>query len=251
MNKKYKCPFCKKVYFDKGGLMTHMGNVHNEEMHNLPPEQIYFNYTNRYALTKEHGISVMSGKPTRFNVLTCRYERFADEKDREAYIKMTRSRMKKVHGVESLMNFPNHQGKMLGNRSISGDYKWADGSITKYTGSYERKFLEYLEMIGWDNPKDIMGPAPQVYYYTDSEGVKRFHMPDFYITSLNLIVNVKSSENKHYRLRDIENEKAQDIEIAKSSYNYLKLYDNKFKDFNKIIEEIDKAKDSKTKVIQY
>lgn len=235
----FKCPFCKKSYVKKDPLMEHMLEKHNEDLHGLPPQQIYFNYKNKYALTKDHGISVISGKPTKFNLVTCRYERFADEADRQAYRDMFKKRMKKVYGVETLLNNPEQQKKMLENRHISGKYTWGDGTVTTYTGTYEKKFLMFLETeLNWENPKDIMAPAPMIFPYQDIEGNNHFHIPDFYITSLNLIVNIKSSDNKHYRLRDIQNEKAQDDVIKKSTFNYLKIYENEFSEFVKIIEAI-------------
>lgn len=238
----FKCPFCKKNYIDKSALMMHMNGNHMEELHGLPPEQIYFNFTNKYALTKDHGISVMSGKPTKFNLVTCRYERFADEADRQAYREMFKKRMKQVYGKETLLTDPEHQKKMLENRKISGKYSWSNGGETTYTGTYERKFLEYLDgVLGWENPNDVMAPAPMIFPYNNPEdGVKHFHIPDFYITSLNLIVNVKSSTNKHYRLRDIEVEKAEDEAIKKSTFNYIKIYDNEFQKFTKVIDTIKK-----------
>lgn len=235
----FKCPFCKKSYIQKDALMEHMTNLHNDDLCGLPPQQVYFNYKNKYALTKDHGISVISGKPTKFNLVTCRYERFADEADRNAYREMFKKRMKKVYGVETLLTDPEHQKKMLGNRHISGSYKWSDGSITTYTGTYEKKFLMFLETeLNWENPKDIMAPAPMIFPYQDAEGNNHFHIPDFYITSLNLIVNIKSSDNKHYRLRDIQMEKAQDEMIKKSNFNYLKVYENEFDEISKIIDAI-------------
>ena len=66
------------------------------------------------------------------------------------------------------------------------------------------------------NSSDVVSPAPQIFDYV-YEGKKHFHIPDVYITSLNLIVQVKSAENKHYRARDIEKEKA----IIKDSISNL------------------------------
>lgn len=94
-----------------------------------------------------------------------------------------------------------------------------------------------------------MGPAPMTFPYTDSEGNQRFHIPDFYITSLNLIVNIKASDNNHYRLRDIDDERAQDAAVKKSSFNYLKLYDNKFRKFQEILDMIKNQKPDSNKQI--
>lgn len=235
----FKCPFCKKSYLNKDALMEHMLDIHGDQLNGLPPQQVYFNYKNKYALTKDHGISVMSGKPTKFNLVTCRYERFADEKDRQAYREMFKQRMKKTYGVENLLNDPEQQKKMLENRHISGVYKWADGTTTTYTGTYEKRFLMFLENeLCWENPNDVMAPAPMIFPYKDEEGNQHFHIPDFYITSLNLIVNIKSSDNKHYRLRDIKMEHAQDAAIAQSKFNYIKIYENEFSKFQKIIDAI-------------
>jgi hypothetical protein len=235
----HKCPFCKKNYIIEDALHNHMEKEHNEELHGLHPMQIVFNWRNKHALTKENGKCVMTGKPTKFNIVTGRYERFADEKASEQYREMFKKRMIQKYGKIHLLDDAEQQKKMLANRSISGEYKWENGSVTPFIASYERKFLEYLEVhLDWENPDDIMAPAPMTFPYTDAEGNQKFHIPDFYITSLNLIVNVKASDNKHYRLRDIDNERAQDEAIKKSNFNYLKLYDNKFNKFSEILNMI-------------
>jgi len=52
-------------------------------------------------------------------------------------------------------------------------------------------------------------------------------------------VNVKSADNKFYRLRDLDTERAQDNAIkSQSTYNYIKIYDNQFEKFIDGIEEI-------------
>ena len=235
----FKCPFCKKKYVVKDALMDHLREEHDDELHNLPPEQIYFNYTNKYALTKENGISVISGKPTKFNLITCRYERFANEKERQQYRELFKERMKKVYGTDNLLTDPERQKQMLAKRHISGTYTWEDGTTSTFTGKLEEKFLSFLEHnLGWENPTDVFSPAPQIFRYLDPDGKEHFHIPDFYISSLNLIVNIKSADNKHYRLRDIQMEKAQDEEIKKSKFNYIKIYDNEISKFPGLIEQI-------------
>ena len=52
-------------------------------------------------------------------------------------------------------------------------------------------------------------------------------------------MNVKSADNKFYRLRDLDTERAQDNAIkSQSTYNYIKIYDNQFEKFIDGIEEI-------------
>lgn len=67
----------------------------------------------------------------------------------------------------------------------------------------------------------------------------KFHIPDFYIPSINLLIQIKSSENKGYRVRDIEKENAIDAAIkADGRFNYLKIYDKQNQYFMDVVEEI-------------
>ena len=242
MGRLFHCPFCERKYINKDGVLDHMDKMHNDELCGLTPKQIYFNYTNHYALTKGFGKSVISGKPTPWNEKAGRYMRFLPE-EKEKYRALFLANMKRA-GKENIMKDMEHQKEMLANRGISGKYVWSDGTVFTYTGSYEKKFLEFLDnFMEWPS-KDIMAPAPQIIPYKKSDGSEHAHIPDFYIVSLNLLVNVKSSDNKHYRLRDIETERAQDDAIKRTTYNYLKLYDNNFGKFNEILEKIRNSTDT-------
>jgi len=148
-------------------------------------------------------------------------------------------------GKEDIMKDMQHQKEMLAARHISGEYKYSDGTVFKYTGSYEKKFLEYLDTIlNWPS-SDIMAPAPQIILYRDFDGKERSHIPDFYLTSLNLIVNIKSSTNKFYRLRDLDTERAQDLAVKNTGLNYIKIYDNQFDKFMNGVDEIKEAVEKK------
>jgi hypothetical protein len=232
----YTCPFCKRRYLNKDALYIHMDKNHHDDLNGLSAKQVYFNYSNKYALTKGFGRSVISGKPTKFNEITGRYERFLPE-EKDAYREYFIANMKKA-GKEDIMKDMDHQKEMLAARGISGSYKWSDGTVFTYTGSYEKKFLEYLDtFLNWPS-SDLMAPAPQLFSYIDSDGVEHEHIPDFYISSLNLIINIKGGSNQGYRLRDIDIEKREDAAIEKSSFNYIKLYDTNFADFPKYIDQL-------------
>lgn len=250
MAKLYKCPFCDRKYIKEEAVYTHMDSLHHEDLCGLTPKHLYFNYKNRYELTRGNGKSIVSGKPTQFNEVTGRYERILPE-EKEQYRQMFLNNLKKV-GKENIMKDMNHQKEMLAHRSISGKYRWSDGSTEfTYTGTYEKKFLIYLDtVLGWPS-SDIMAPAPQLFPYIGIDGKEHAHIPDFYITSLNLIVNIKSASNKHYRLRDIEIERLQDESIKKTVYNYIKVYDNQFSKFFDGVQKIKASleNNSKTKVI--
>lgn len=240
--KKHKCPICERTYISKSkedegkyALYDHMELNHKKDLFGLPAAQIYFNYRNKYDLSKGSGKSVISGKPTPFNTVSERYARFLPE-EKEKYRELFKKRMKKVYGVETLLTDPEHQKKMLSGRSISGSYKYSDGTEFQYTGSYEEEFLKYLDSIDWPS-SDIMAPA-MTFEWVDGDGNDRHYIPDFFLSSCSLIVEVKSSDNKHYRLRDLEDEMAKDKSIKNSKFNYLKVYDKKHSNFMDVIDYI-------------
>lgn len=234
---KFKCPFCNRIYVAKIGLYNHMENEHYDELCGLPAAQVAFNYRNKYKLTKGNGKSVVYGLPTKWNPVTERYERFANDDEKKAFREMCLQRMIKVYGKESLMNDPEHQKKMLANRSISGNFEWPNGEVSSYTGSFERAFLEHLsDCYEWANAKDVISPAPMIIDYKYNNTAK-IHIPDFYISSLNLIINIKSKNNKGYRLAQIDREIAEDMAIKNTTYNYIKIYDNDFREFDKLMRK--------------
>ena len=51
--------------------------------------------------------------------------------------------MIRVKGTYNILNDPEQQQKMLANRKISGKYRYSDGTMFTYTGSYEKKLLEF------------------------------------------------------------------------------------------------------------
>jgi len=237
MNKKYYCPNCSRIYTDINSLCDHVGSTHPEVVpKTVSIKQYIFNVRNKLPPNNKFGKSILSGKPTTFNEELGKYNRLANEKEKEEYRKMFVTRMKKVHGKEHLLNDVEQQIKMLHSRKISGKFKMFDDKEIPYTGSYERDFLESLNRIEWPS-EDIMMPAPQIFNYKDEEGKDHFYIPDAFLVSLNLIVEIKSADNKHYRLRDINVERIKDKILKESSFNYVKIYDMDYSAFlEKIIE---------------
>jgi hypothetical protein len=193
---------------------------------------------------RKYGVSIISGKPTPFNMVTGRYDRFLQE-EKPLYREIFLRNMKKA-GKEDIMKDMNHQKEMLAARKISGTYTYSDGTKFTYTGSYEKKFLVYLDSFLAYPSRSIMMPAPQIFTFIDPDtGEEKAHIPDCYLQDLNCIINIKSAENQHYRLRDIEREKAQDDAIKKSSFNYIKIYDNQFSKFLEAVQSFDKHPDER------
>jgi len=235
----FDCPYCDKRYFTrnkdnkrdaKESLYSHIEEEHSHLLGDMSPAQAYFN--SKY--NKNHGKCIVCRKPTDWNEDTEKYERLCSEKCKQEYREQFKKRMKKKYGKTHLLNDPEQQKKMLANRKISGEYKWSNGHKTKYTGSYEREFLEFLDhFMNMRNPKDVMMPAPQVFDYKYDRETK-FYIPDVYIQSLNLIIEIKGSakDNTHsWRKEELKKEKIKDRILKKSKFNYIKIVDKNYKVF--------------------
>lgn len=226
MSKLFKFPLDQKKFKTKGELYnhieTHYPNLINDDM---PPSRLYFNL--KYGKTE--GKSVISGKPTKWNNITERYERFVDDSEREQYRKMFKERMMQKYGKVHILDDPEQQKKMLSNRKISIDYKWNDGSISIVNSQYEYDFLNFIESSYQFN-KDCFTEPPTIYYKLPN-GNTSFYLPDFYIPSLNLIIEVKGTNN-HYQTRDGYKEDIKAAATRKEGFEFLQLTDRMYISFN-------------------
>ncbi len=228
--KKFKCPFC-EFKFDREKLSRHIDKYHQD----MIPEgytagRLAFNAINK----KETGRCIICHKPSPWNEDKQRYERLCGSKKcHDQYLQMCEKRMKaKYNGKtkEDFLNDPKFQDKMLKGRSISGDYKFEDGGVLPYVGSYERNFLEFMDKFLHVKSEDIQAPGPTIEYFY--QGKKHFWITDFYYIPYNIVLDIKDGgKNPNnramdtYREKQIEKEKA----IQKTNkFNYLRLTDNQF-----------------------
>lgn len=234
--KKIHCQFCDTYFLDPDAYAKHLEEVHKDF---LPTGFTGWRYYYFQKTGKLKGKCVMCGKETRWNETTHKYNRFCDSPQcKEKYREIFKERMVGKYGKVSLLNDPEMQKKMLANRKISGVYSWSDNPMIKipYTGSYEKAFLEFLDMDLHFDPKDIISPSPHTYYY-DYNGEKHFYFPDFFIPSLNLEVEIKdggSNPNTHHKIQDVDKvkERLKDavMKSNKNTFNYIKIEDkNHFK----------------------
>lgn len=197
--KKYKCPYCDKR-FVRAKLHIHIQNEHED----LIPEgytalRVAFNTINN----KTEGHCIMCGAVTDWNEDKGRYERLCNNpKCHEAYKKMVAERTKKKYGTERLQTDPEYaeyvQRKALAGRKMHGEYKFADGGVIEYFGSYEKKFLQFMDQIMHCKSEDILAPAPSIKYMYNGE--QHLYIPDFYYIPYNLIIEIKdggSNPNNH------------------------------------------------------
>ena len=116
------------------------------------------------------------------------------------------------YGKLHILDDPEQQKKMQANRKIGGIYRWSDNKNQfMYLSSYEKDFLEYLDKkLNWI-PSDLVAPSPHNYEY-EYNGKKHFYIPDFFIPSLNLEIEIKSSirmdkQNIEKKEKEIEKDK--------------------------------------------
>ena len=243
---KYKrriyCKFCDFFCYEPDDFVSHL-EKHHDEM--IPEDMTPWQFSYYLRTNKTHGSCIVCKKDTSWNEKTHKYNRFCGNPAcKEKYKELFKKRMIGKYGKTTLLNDPEHQKKMLANRKISGTYLWRDHvHKTNYTGSYEKDFLIFLDQIMNFDPEDVMAPSPHTYYYI-YEGKKHFYIPDFFIPSLGLEIEIKDggdNPNMHHKIQDVDKvkEKLKDEVMMKNHYDYIKIVN---KDNKKFFEYLDKVK---------
>lgn len=237
--KKYKCPYCEKR-LERGELIDHIDKQHSDMIpENYSSTRVVFNLINK----KTQGRCVICGKETDWNEDKARYERICNRPQcKKAYIDQTADRLYKKHGKtkQDFLNDPKFQEKMLQNRSISGKYKFRDGGILPYVGSYEKNFLQFMDQFFHVKSSDLIAPGPVIDYKFN--GKTHQWITDFYYEPYNLVFDIKDGgsnpntrEMNEYRAKQIAKEKA--IKGMKQ-YNYIRLTDNQFDQMIELMLEL-------------
>lgn len=220
-----------------GDWANHIESVHPDLIPEdwTPARYLYYLQTGMKV-----GRCVECKGPTDWNEGTQKYERYCKNPAcKQKYIKRAKSRMVSTYGKEYILTDPDVQRKMQAAKHISGTVKFDDGGEVEYVGSYEKEFLEMLNTFNFSS-NDIIAPSPNTYYYyyendkdKENEGEK-FYIPDFFIPSLNLEIEIKSQLNTHHKIQDIDKvkERLKD-EVMKSipTISYIKLNDKNYTEF--------------------
>ena len=239
--KRITCKFCGEYMKSYDLYVSHIESSHSEF---IPQDMTAWRFVYYLKTGKTHGSCIICKNETEWNEKTHKYHRFCNNpKCKEKYVETFQNRMIGKYGKVNLLNDPEQQKKMLANRKISGVYTWRDHvHETPYTGTYELSFLKFLDEIMEFDPDDVIGPSPHTYYYI-YEGKKHFYIPDFFIPSLNLEIEIKEGTNNHPKIQAVDKvkERLKD-EVMKSnsnSFNYIKIIEkNNFR----FIEFLDEAK---------
>lgn len=236
--KTFKCPSCHKEYNSLTTWSNHVQKMHPEIIPKGFSAARYFYYL---QTGKDHGSCVICHRDTKFNEATNKYERFCgDLKCKDQYREMFKTRMISKYGKVHLLDDPEKQREMLMKKKNSGMYNFPDGTKVGYASSYEKHFLEMLDKLLHFSGNDIMGPSPHTYYYEyknpndkEHEG-KHFYIPDFYIPSINLEIEIKQNTNTHPKLLKIDHVKElqKDAMMNEASgVNYIKIVEKQYDGF--------------------
>lgn len=234
----FKCPVCSnKIYKSFGAWASHMELMHSDIIPDnwSPARYLYYIQTG-----KSYGNCVECKGKTEWNEVTKKYERYCrNPRCKELYVKKAKSRMKSMYGKEHLLNDPEVQRKMQSAKKTAGEYTFSDGGTVAYLCSYELDFLKMLDSFGFPS-NDIIGPSPNTYYYdyeneNDIENAGEcFYIPDFFIPSLNLEIEIKSQTNMHHKIQAIDKVKEKQKDAMMRSIpniRYIKLSDKQYIEF--------------------
>lgn len=235
--KNFRCPGCKKVYNSLATWSNHMLQYHKDMIPEGWSTARYFYFL---QTGKKEGMCIVCKKPTEWNEQSAKYNRFCnDPKCKQQYREMFKQRMINKHGRVCLLDDPEQQRKMLMAKKTSGEYKFSDGKVP-YASTYELDFLRFLDRVMGASAKDIIGPSPHTYYYNytnpedrENEG-KKFYIPDFWIPSLNLEVEIKQNTSTHPKIIRIDKVKEREKDELMANIpgvNYIKIVDMNYKPF--------------------
>ncbi len=226
-NRKFKCKYC-DYKGNREQLVNHIESKHGEFVNDeYPPARIVYNHLNHV----ETGKCIICGKPTKWNDKTWKYYRHCGSESCKEKIKETyRKNAIAAKGIYNFTKDPKHLEKMLAARKISGVYTCSNGAKKTYTGSYERKAIEFMDKVLNIDPDDIMMPGPIIEYEYD--GQLHSWITDIYYIPYNLIIEVKDGgdnpnnrEMTEYRAKQLAKEKSI---VSLGTYNYLRLTNNNF-----------------------
>lgn len=238
MSRKIKCPYCLEGSYTKEDLIDHIDHNHRDMIpQGWTAGRLAFKIINK----KDHGSCVVCKKETPWNEKRCKYQRLCgNPKCRAALREAALKNHIKVYKVPTLLTDPEHQQEMLTHRRIAGEYKFSDGGKIGYVGSYEKKFLEFMDKVLEIPSSDLMEPGPTLEY--DFNGKKHVWITDFLYIPYNLIIEIKDGGNNPNRTNmPITRQKTiykEKMITELGTYNYIRLTNNDFVQLLDIFAEL-------------
>lgn len=245
--KKRKCPICDRVFIDKAHLVDHIGRVHAEQ---IPEGWSAGRYECYLRTGKTEGKCIYCNKPTEFNETTGKYHRLCTNPEcRKKCSDNADKNMIGKYGKTHLLNDPDMQRKMVYSKKNSGTYVFKDNDSNRkyevmYDSSYGLDFLTMLDIFLNMSGRDIIGPSPHTYYY-EYDGETHFYIPDFYIVSLGLEIEIKDggdNPNKHPKIQAIDKKKEElkdQVMLSNSNQvRYLKIVNKNYSEFFALLSKL-------------
>lgn len=237
-----KCKICNKPFADKKALVRHIDKSHSSQ---IPEEWTASRFENYLRTNKTHGTCIVCKEDTTWNNVTEKYCRLCGKEScRNSVRKLAEENLMKSKGIthSQMLSDPDFQRKMVYSKKTSGIYRFNDDNMAvdiHYDSSYGKDFLEMLEHFMGFNGCDIIGPSPNTYVYK-YDGKNHFYIPDFYIPSLNLEVEIKDggdNPNKHPKIQNVDKvkESLKDEAMSKSKVNYVKVSNKNYATFFKML----------------
>lgn len=237
-DRKYKCPYCDKK-LDRNTLIDHIDKEHDSLIpQGYTAERVVYEAINK----TDHGVCMICKKPVyEWNDKLCRYNNLCNNKScRDEVRLIALERHVKVYNKPTLLDDPNHQEKMLERRRISGKYTFKDGGKITFTGTYERKTLEFMDQVLNIKSYEIQAPGPVLEY--EYNGERHFWITDIYYIPANLVIEVKDGgSNPNNRTMTVYREKQDAKESMITSLgtlHYLRLTNNNFEQLLDILADI-------------
>lgn len=222
------CPYCKKrTTRDK--MVNHIDYNHSDQLpEGFTALRMTFHVANNKPIEYRRPCRVC-GNPTEWDENKGRYNLLCSNPVcKEKYVAKMKASMGDKYGAYRPTATAEGLEKMLAARKISGKYKWSDGTIFNYTGSYELETLKFMDGGLNIKSEDLMVPGPVLEY--EYNGEKHLYITDMYYRPYNLIIEVKDggrsvNKNKEYaetRAKQMAKEKHV---IQNTDYNYIRLTD--------------------------
>lgn len=237
-SRKYKCPYC-DLKAIRNVLIDHVDKKHTDV---IPEGYTAARAVYDYINGRNYGICmVCKEKVFKWNDRINRYYNLCDKPECRAKVReMALKNHIKIYNKPSLLDDPEHQQKMLANRKISGTYTFSDGGKVTYTGSYEKKALEFIDTVLNIPSKDIQAPGPTLEY--EYNGEKHLWITDIYYIPANLLIEIKdggSNPNNRSMVSYREKQIAKEEMVTNlGTFNYIRLTNNDFSQLLAILAEM-------------
>ncbi len=232
----FKCPDCAQRYTSLNYLIKHVAKEHKESIKDgMSVKQYVFNRLHH----KDFQLCVICKKnKTKFNENTMRYNRFCSEECRKKAGELAENNLKRKTGKtrSERMSDPETQKELLASKQTSGTYTFSDGKTKiNYASSYELDFVKFYDNDYKGDPLDLI-ECPYTFEYI-KDNKKHFYMPDYFIPSLKLIIEIKWAK-KEQQVHDTElKEKYREDAVKQSGkFNFIKIRDMDYSDFLRATE---------------